>query len=142
MVEIAARGGGSNIFSIVLSNIFGIDVVNFILSIFLDEKNSPKTKPKYNKSILAFFTLPEGQFGGVCLTHSTAIFSPEFFHINLQLGEMIKNPSIDSQRHGFVILFGKSNHEIDQRIKKFEEGKQCFIVNGQHCSPGYNIKND
>lgn len=142
LVEIAARGGGSNIFSIVLSNIFGIDVVNFILSIFLDEKNSPKTKQKYNKSILAFFTLPEGQFGGVCFTHSTTISSPEFFHINLKLGEMIKKPSIDSERHGFVILFGKSNHEIDQRIKKFEEGKQCFIVNGQHCSPGYNIKND
>lgn len=139
VVELAARGGGSNIYSIILPNMLGIDV-------FADQlKNTYGIKNKISKvdfdrnkfALLAFFHLPQGNFEGACESHSHKLENPDTYFLNLNVNEQIEPATIDANRHGFVCLFGDSKKILLEKLRYTEQENLCFIVNGEHFRPKF-----
>ncbi len=132
LIEIAARGGGNMISSVITQYLSGYQTYDFLINAALGEIKdtdfSIKDEYKGRCAVLKFFGVPCG--GGVvkevdgeaCLKTIPAI---KEYRLNFSIGDTVGDCLNDSARIGFYIACTENREELDQVMKEVEN--QFFI---------------
>lgn len=123
LVEVAARGGGTNISGIIVKYMSGIDNMELLLRLALGEDVSAK-EIEYNIQsnkycILKFFDFPTGKVkkidGEDFLKNNSNILD---YRLNFKVGDVLHSPVDDSKRVGHYIACAESEKELQLLINE------------------------
>lgn len=144
LVEIAARGGGSGIYTDILPQLSGCNLFEEMARFAIGEglQKPSLTRQKFSNAVLAFFNLNLGKYMGVCHEHTKSIPPHEKLYVEAREGQQIKQPTSDRERHGFVILYGFSEALVFERLAEIQENGLCFLIDGLHSKPKFVFLND
>lgn len=121
LVEVAARGGGTNISGKIVSAVSGVDNMSFLIKAASGEKiSSSELQKKHNKyAVLKFFDFRPGivkkVHGTEFLKESKNIID---YRLNFENGEKIGLPADDSKRPGHYIAVADTYEELKDVIGK------------------------
>jgi carbamoyl-phosphate synthase large subunit len=114
LIEVAARGGGTNISSHIVPIMSGIDSVNLLLRMVTGERIQlihPLHTTDY--AVLYFFNYDQGVvraiYGVDQVTHIPGVIS---FGMNIVPGQRILSPTDDRSRHAFAIVRGTTYAQV------------------------------
>ena len=123
LIEIAARGGGTNISATIVPYMSGVDSNALLIKMALGEPQGKiRRTPAYGKSsCLEFFSFK----GGIAKQIAGETFLQDNPHIleymfNFKLGEMVPAPSDDSKRPGHYIAVASSLDELNEIRKQIQ----------------------
>jgi biotin carboxylase len=115
LVEVAARGGGTGIASIIVPHISGLPIYELVIRRLLGE---PVTLPKAQSraAILEFFDFAPGRVSAVegvpeCLAEGLG----ERIEVPYAPGDVIRSATDDRNRPGFFIALGADRDDVDRR---------------------------
>lgn len=124
LIEVAARGGGTNIPSTIMSKLNNIDLNQILISLSLKEK-LPKVNEllpaKKQKALLHFFKFSPGKIKNIKnIQAATKIRGVVELEINVQAGSEIPKITDDSKRHGYAILIASSLEDLKNTLINIE----------------------
>ncbi len=134
LVEIAARGGGTGIYSRMLNQLSGVDVMGHYLSSVSDLSFENKREaPRWRYAILGFILFPIGVLEEVNFEQIEFNWLLDL-GLNVQIGNMLPIPNNDNERHGYFWVLGNSLTEIKKNILQLTS---CMSgkVSGNTVSP-------
>jgi len=120
LIEVAARGGGTNISSHIVPFMSGIDSVNLLLRMVTGERIQ-SIHPIYTAdyAVLYFFNYDQGVvraiYGVDQVKHIPGVIS---FGMNIVPGQRILSPTDDRSRHAFAIVSGMTYAQVVDRIEQ------------------------
>jgi biotin carboxylase len=113
LVEIAARGGGTRIFSHIAPFVSGIDVPSLYMRFCMGEPIQAPSMAESRAANLEFFNFPGGKVKAV---HGldTALAFPGVCEVMLEfkVGDVLQPPTDDRSRPGFMLVTGASRAEV------------------------------
>lgn len=134
LIEIAARGGGNMISSVITQYLSGYQTYDFLINAALGniEEIDYSIRDEYKKrcAVLKFFDTPSG--GGKVkkivgldyLQHSNAI---KEFQVHFGVGDIITDCRSDSARIGFYIGCAESRENLDALIKEVADRFKVIV---------------
>lgn len=127
LVEIAARGGGTNISGVIVPIMSGIDHNELLIKMALGEAVSLEgyhLQPQYEERccILEFFDFKPGCVNrilgeDILRTHPNVLD----YSLNFAAGDILKGPEDDSKRPGHFIAWGNSAAELEAVRKEIHK---------------------
>lgn len=128
LIEIAARGGGNMISSVITQHMTGYDTYRYLIECatgnICEQNFSIRPEYKDKVAILKFFKTPDDggrvkEVQGLEYLES----EPEIvqYKLNFQVGDTIQNASNDSVRIGFYIVCSENMHNLCSVVKNVEE---------------------
>ena len=132
LIEMAVRGGGANIASLIVPYVSGVDNYKYYLMYAMGKKiKNARTEVccqiennKNRCALLKFIQINEvGKTVKNIIGDSLVTAHPNvvFFELNIKSGDVVNVVSCDSNRLGYYILIGESREEIkctDEYVKK------------------------
>ena len=116
LVEIAARGGGTGIYSRMLKLLSGLDVMgHYLNSVSGLDFESQSEIPEWRYAILGFIFFPIGVLEEVNFEQIKFNWLLDL-GLNVEIGNMLPVPNNDNERHGYFWVLGNSLSEIKKNI--------------------------
>jgi biotin carboxylase len=121
LVEVAARGGGNRIASLIVPHVSGVDVYELLISRLLER---PVSMPAIARraAILEFFDFPPGRVRavlGVAETRRAGLVAD--VAVDVAPGGVIHKPTDDRSRLGYLIALGDTRDEVDAKAGQVKE---------------------
>ena len=113
LVEIAARGGGSHVYSHVVPYLAGIPIPRLYLESLMGYgfRDRPDNVPR--AANLAFFDFPAGRVKTIHdKNRACAMEGVEILLLEFDRGDILSPPQDDRSRQGQVLVFGKTRKEV------------------------------
>jgi hypothetical protein len=134
LVEIAARGGGSGIYSKMLRKVSGRDVVgHYLKSVSGLNFECQIEKPNWKYAILGFIFFPIGVLEEVNFEQIEFNWLLDL-GLNVKIGSMLPVPNNDNERHGYFWVLGNSLSEVKENILQLTSVMSAR-VSGQLTTP-------
>ena len=134
LVEIAARGGGTEIYSKMLRELTGVDAIGYYLkSISNLDFELPRIQSCWNIALLGFFTFSEGVLEKVNLEEVRFDWLLSI-GLNDRIGDVLQSPIDDNQRHGYFWILGKTLDQVKQNVEALME-EIVGVVSGIEVKP-------
>jgi hypothetical protein len=134
LVEIAARGGGTGIYSKMLKRLSGRDVVgHYLNSVSGLNFEYQIDEPSWQYAILGFVFFPIGVLEEVNFDQIKFSWLLDL-GLNVKIGEMLPMPNNDNERHGYFWVLGNSLSEIKENILQLTL-TMSGRVSGQSITP-------
>jgi biotin carboxylase len=122
LVEIAARGGGSRLYSDIAPRLAGVDIPRAYLEWLLGRTVSPIPCEKYGAAVLEFFEFSPGIVRRIDgLETARQIPGVQEIMLEFSLGDELKRAVDDRSRPGFMIVFGPSRNVVLERARLVKE---------------------
>ena len=118
LIEVAARGGGTNISSHIVPAMSGIDSVQYLLRMATGEQIQ-MIHPQYHSQhvVLYFYNFDSGVVSNIAGVEAVnALPGVIKFGLNIKPGQRILPPGDDRSRHAFAIVSGASHDQVVARI--------------------------
>jgi biotin carboxylase len=118
LLEVAARGGGHKIASVIVPHVSGVNVYELLIKGLNGEKIEINTILNQG-AVLGFFDFAPGvvkKINGLDLLNGDERIYE--FHLNFKEGEEIKKVQNDVSRAGYYIALCKNREEVDEIDKK------------------------
>jgi carbamoyl-phosphate synthase large subunit len=121
LVEVAARGGGSRIASVVIRHVSSINVYTMLIRSLLGEsvEMPPRTWRAANLEFLHFESGKVKTIRGVEEVCEAGLVSN--IDLDFRIGDMLQPPTDDRTRHGYFISLGETRAEIDEKAARVKE---------------------
>ncbi len=123
LIEVAARGGGTNISSHVVPSMSGIDSVQLLLRMATGEIiHSIAPQQLSHHVVLYFYNFDSGvvkHISGVDEVH--ALPGVIKFGLNIKPGQRILPPGDDRSRHAFAIVSGADHTQVVERVAQIRQ---------------------
>lgn len=128
LVEIAARGAGSRVYSHIVPFLTGAPVPRLYLQFVMGEQSIFEPEPAPRAANLAFFSFPPGIVSGYDgLEEARRIRGVQEILLEFRLGDALSTPTDDRSRHGFALVFGSSRGEVIQTTDEvFQTIRVCI----------------
>lgn len=127
-IEMAARGGGSFISSIIVPFISGIDTVKLLIECSLGEQITKKIKIndqfKNRCAVLKFFSSHQEQSGTIRYINGISVLNQRGilkYSFNYNVGDFVKHADDGSNRIGYYIAVAETKKELDEIIQNVDE---------------------
>jgi carbamoyl-phosphate synthase large subunit len=119
LVEIAARGGGSRVYSHIAPHVSGIDVLDAYLRFVMGEEPAQPEAPCGRAANLEFLDLPGGRVRAIYGLEETRRL-PGVAEVLLEfgVGDTLRQPEDDRARPGFLLVFGDARAEVLERTEQ------------------------
>jgi biotin carboxylase len=119
LVEIAARGGGSRVYSHIAPHVSGIDVLGTYLRFVMGEEPAQPEAPRGRAANLEFLDLPGGRVRAIHGLEETRRL-PGVAEVLLEfgVGDTLRPPEDDRARPGFLLVFGDARAEVLERTER------------------------
>ena len=122
LVEMANRGGGVLTSSIIMKNLYGIDLSKLLIKNSLNENFKTKKINKKVKIILKFLQFKSGKVIKISgLNKLNKLKNLINFKILINVGDYLKSPKSGAERHGFAIIKYKNNKELQKTLKDLKK---------------------
>jgi biotin carboxylase len=122
LVEVAARGGGTRIFSHIAQFVSGIDVPRLYMQFCMGEAIELPAAVAARAASLEFFDFPPGRVRAVHGREAAlALPGVEEVTLDFQVGDVLKPPTDDRSRPGFMLVTGRNREEvlsISERVRR------------------------
>lgn len=121
LIEVAARGGGTRISSLITTHICGFDSYQIMVDKFLG-KPINLTANHQKAAILEFFEFVPGKvksIGG--LSEALEIGIAADIGLNFQVGDTILPANDDNSRAGYFICLGDSREDVERKSKAVKD---------------------
>lgn len=113
LVEIAARGGGSHVYSHIVPWLAGVDVPAMYLEYLLGGRMGPPPDGVPRAANLEFLDFPLGRVKAVHgLEEARALPGVQVVSLDVVPGDVLRPASEDSNRHGQVLVLGATRDEV------------------------------
>ena len=136
LVEIAARGGGTNISGVIVPTMTGVENNQILIKMALGQKieeSEVHIAPKYRDRccIMQFFDFEPGQVeaiqGKEYLESQEKVLGYGF---NFKEGDYIGAPTDDSKRLGYYIAYGDTKEELNHIMARIKEEVKVIYNEG------------
>jgi biotin carboxylase len=121
LVEVAARGGGNRIASLIVPHVSGVDMYELLIARLLERPTSiPPIEGR--AAVLEFFDFAPGRvraIHGVDEVRRGALAAD--LAIDIGQGSVIHKPTDDRTRLGYFIAFGETRDEVDWKSARIKE---------------------
>jgi carbamoyl-phosphate synthase large subunit len=119
LVEIAARGGGSRVYSHIAPHVSGIDVLGAYLRFVMGEEPEQPETPRGRAANLEFLDLPGGRVRAIHGLDETRRL-PGIAEVLLEfgVGDTLRPPEDDRARPGFLLVFGDTRAQVLERTER------------------------
>lgn len=118
LMEIAARGAGGNIGSLIIPYLTNFDLEEIIIfNAFGIKKNHEIIRYKNNNALLEFFDFKNGTIDSIEIDENIIKKHCLFFHLELKNGDIITDVKDSRDRKGYFILVGDSKKNL-LKLKK------------------------
>ncbi|MDX8549482.1 ATP-grasp domain-containing protein [Methanospirillum sp. J.3.6.1-F.2.7.3] len=121
LIEIAARGGGTYISSLIIPEVSGFPVNEYLLNILVNKNPGEYPEIEHNAANLEFLEFPEGTVTNIeGIDEAKKISGVKEIHLDFEIGSKISSPHDDRSRPAFIIVTGKTRKdvlEISERVK-------------------------
>lgn len=134
LIEIAARGGGNLISSVIAKYMSGYDTYEYLINCALGKVSSPNFEiPEAyagRASVLKFFNTPQGSgkvkdiLGIECLENEKDVVD---YSINFKTGDRIEDAKNDSDRIGYYIACSESKEKLQKVMDRIEENFKIIV---------------
>jgi carbamoyl-phosphate synthase large subunit len=132
LIEVAARGGGTNLSSHIVPLMSGVDSTGMLLKMALGlvpgEIRPAETAPH---CMMEFFDFPPGRVqtvtGGQGVEESRGVVS---LSLGFEAGDCLGAANDDSKRHGFLIAYAETESELLALIRKVKSQVQVKYAAG------------
>jgi biotin carboxylase len=122
LIEIAARGGGTYISSLVIPEVSGFPVNEYLLNILIGKNPGEFPEIQHNAANLEFLQFSEGIVTNIeGIEEARRFQGVKEIHLDFEIGSKIVLPHDDRSRPAFMIITGKSREEvleISETVKK------------------------
>jgi biotin carboxylase len=113
LVEIAARGAGSRVYSHIVPFLAGASVPLAYLQFIAGEGMSVSQDGAERAANLAFFSLPPGRVRSIHgVEHAQALPGVQEVLLEFGVGDVLRPPQDDRSRPGLVVVFGRTRSEV------------------------------
>lgn len=113
LVEIAARGAGSRVYSSIVPYLLGADLPTAYLEFIMGGRMSIRPDGQKRAANLAFFTFPAGTVSRIeGLDEARCIPGVEEILLEFKIGDQLHLPEDDRSRPGLVVVFGTSRGQV------------------------------
>jgi biotin carboxylase len=121
LVEVAARGGGNRIASVIIGHVSGADVYAMLVRRLLGEE--VEMQPRLSRAAnLEFLHFEPGRVKAVRgVEEARRAGLVHDIELNFRPGELIEPPRDDRTRHGYFISLGETRDEIDEKAARVKE---------------------
>lgn len=121
LIEVAARGGGNRIASVIIEHVSGIDVYGMLLRRLTGEEvvMPPRLSRAANLEFLNFRPGRVKAIAGLAEVHAAGLVHD--IEIHFRPGDLIEPPRDDRMRHGYFITLGETRAEIDEKAARVKE---------------------
>lgn len=121
LVEVAARGGGTRIASVIIGHVSGVDVYAMLIRRLLGEEVEmpPRLRRAANLEFLHFECGKVRAIRGVEEVRASGLAS--HIELDFRVGDRIRTPTDDRTRHGYFISLGETRDEIDEKSALVKE---------------------
>jgi len=134
LVEIAARGGGTRIYSKMLKELTGHDIMGHYLNTVSNlEFERPWDSPKWTFALLGFIVFPYGVLEAVNFDEIEFPWLLDL-DLNAKFGDLLSSPNNDNERHGYFWVLGNSLSEIRENVEKLTSVLEAH-VSGKKVTP-------
>ena len=115
LIEIAARGGGNHIASLILPHLTDLDVYRiWIGRLFNQDIEFPK--PKCRAACLEWLSLEPGRVKSISdVDHIVRENLAAVVQLHFRVGDMIRHPRNKTERAGYYVVLGNSREDVDNR---------------------------
>lgn len=123
LIEIAFRGGGSNISSTIISWLIGKNIYNILMNTLLYDQNPISISMASDRAaILHFFEFNDGIIKTIKFKKDIKeLNGVAEFELFVKEGQIIRGALDDSARHGYLIVTGSNREELLKTIETVEE---------------------
>lgn len=116
LVEIAARGAGSYVYSHIVPFLAGIPVPELYLRFAMGEMWQARPLTPGRAANLAFFDFPSGRVERIeGLEEAKRLPGVETIFLDFSVGDRLAPPTDDRSRHGLAVVFGRTRQEVLER---------------------------
>jgi carbamoyl-phosphate synthase large subunit len=113
LVEIAARGGGSRVYSHIAPYLAGAPIAEFYLKRVMGEAMDIRPDGRARAANLAFFDIRPGTVRSIAgLEEARVIPGVQEILLELAVGDVVGEPQDDRSRVGQVVVFGSARSEV------------------------------
>lgn len=113
LVEIAARGGGSRVYSDIVPYLAGAPIPQAYLQFIAGESISVRPDGEQRAANLAFFPFPSGRVRRICgVEEARALYGVHEILLEFGIGDQLTAPQDDRSRPGLIVVFGKARAEV------------------------------
>lgn len=128
LVEIAARGGGNNISSLVVKGVSGVAPDALLVDVVLGEAPAsfPRTGSPTPYAAIGFFNFAPGRVRSIRgVEDAGSIPGVAEVSLNVGPGDALAPPADDTARHGYTIAFAPTRSELDRTLAQV---RSCVTV--------------
>ena len=121
LVEVAARGGGNRIASVIIEHVTGIDVYEMLIRRLLGQavEMPARSSRAANLEFLHFRSGKVKTISGVEEVRAANLVS--HLELDFAVGDTIAPPTDDKSRQGYFISLGETRDEIDEKAARVKE---------------------
>lgn len=113
LIEIAARGGGTYISSLIIPEVSGFPVNEYLLNILIGKNPGEYPEIQHNAANLEFLQFPEGTVTNIeGIDEARRLPGVKEIHLDFEIGLKIVSPRDDRSRPAFIIVTGKSRKDV------------------------------
>jgi biotin carboxylase len=114
LVEIAARGAGSRVYSHIVPYLSGAPVPSMYLQFLMDDPlHLAFPEPGDRAANLAFFNWPTGVVQSIQgLDEARELDGVQEVRLEFEVGDALAPPTDDRSRQGLVLVFGRTRNEV------------------------------
>jgi biotin carboxylase len=119
LIEIAARGAGSFVYSHIVPWLAGIPVPALYLRAAMGERWTERPRALQRAANLAFFDFPSGRVVGIeGVDRARREPGVQEVLLEFSVGDVLAPPTDDRSRHGLVVVFGETRQEVLERTEQ------------------------
>jgi biotin carboxylase len=121
LIEVAARGGGNRISSLIVPHVSGVDCYELLVR-RLEGQTLPMPPRRARAAALEFFNFQPGlvrRIDGLAQVHAEGLVAQ--LELKFQAGDRIAVPTDDRARVGFFIALGETRDEVDAKSQRVRE---------------------
>jgi carbamoyl-phosphate synthase large subunit len=121
LIEVAARGGGNRIGSVIVPHVSGVDAYEALINRLLGERVE-LSQPLDRAANLEFFDFGPGRVKAIRgLDEVRALELVHDIALHFRVGDTIRAASNDKSRPGYFISLGERRDEIDEKSRRVRE---------------------
>jgi carbamoyl-phosphate synthase large subunit len=120
LIEVAARGGGNRIASVIAPHVSGVDVYALLIRRLLGETVA-MPEHQHRAAVLFFFDFASGRVKTI--RGQDQVREEKLAHelvLQIKPGDEIRSAADDRTRPGYALVLGNTRDEVDARVKRIQ----------------------